>query len=80
MAALSQGLPVGLKAPPVIELLLCEIVIKIGLLLSDAAALTKQEGLDLPIFKMQIPEALPCALGSNWPKSRVVQAHRAGNV
>ena len=75
MATLSQGLPVGLQAPSAVQLLLCEIIIEIYLLLSEAAALAKQEVLDLPILKPQMPEAVPSALGSDRSKSRVVQLH-----
>ena len=63
MATLSQNLPVELQAPSAIKLLLCEIIIKADLLLSEAAALTKQEVLDVPILKPQMPEAVTSALG-----------------
>ena len=75
VATLPQSVPVGLQAPSAFKLLLCEIIIKEDVLLSEAAALTKQEVLDVPIFDLQMPEAISSALDSDGPKSRVVQLH-----
>ena len=46
MAKLSQSMPVGLQAPSAVKLLLCEVIIKTHLLLSEAAALAKQKVLE----------------------------------
>ena len=75
VAALSERLPVGLKAgcPPVIMLLLCKIIIELYLPLSEAVTLNKRRMLDLPIFELWMPGAVPSALvdrRAEWSRCR----------
>ena len=66
VATLSQSMPVGQQAPSAVKLLLCEIIIKVDLLLSEAAALTKQEVLVVPIFKPRWIKEGEHVYSSSW--------------